>query len=234
MKRSTRKTARRLTRMVKVFNDRYPLIGPAVWMLSIQYYVVQVIAAHAWATPFSWLHNTISDLGNTACGPYGDRVVCSPDHVLMNASFIMLGVTMFTGSSLIYHEFKRSRASAVGFAGMALAGLGSVLVGAFPENTVALMHTTGALLAFVLGNLAMIILARELILPQGLRVYTFLSGVVGLVGLVLFLTNHYLGLDIGGMERVTAYPQSIWLVSFGVYMSRNHFRRRRIRPHSPQ
>jgi hypothetical membrane protein len=214
------------TKRIKSFNDHYPLIGPVAWMLSIQYFVVQLVVARAWALPFSLLHNTISDLGNTACAPYGSRFVCSPRHELMNASFILLGVTMFAGASLMYHEFHSSRANAIGFGAMALAGLGTVLVGAFPENTIGGLHILGASLPFLVGNGGMIILSQGLTIPRALRVYTLLSGIIGLVGLVLFMMNHYLGLGTGGMERVTAYPQTVWLIVFGCYVSRNHFTHR--------
>ena len=47
---------------------------------------------------------------------------------------------MVIGSVLIYHEFIRSRRSAIGFASMALAGLGTFMVGIFAENTNAGLH----------------------------------------------------------------------------------------------
>ncbi len=62
--------------MIKTFTDRYPFVGPLIWMLSIQYYIIQVVVAMAWTSPYSLLRNTISDLGNTACGSYGGRFVC--------------------------------------------------------------------------------------------------------------------------------------------------------------
>ena len=52
-------------------------------------------------------------------------------------------------------------------------------------------------------------------------------GLVGLSALGLFLTHTYGPLGRGGMERVVAYPQTIWMILFGLYMSRNHYLRRR-------
>jgi hypothetical membrane protein len=212
---------------MKTFTDRYPLVGPAVWISSIQYYVVQLVVAATYTTHYSWLHNTISDLGNTACGPYGSRLVCSPQHWLMNVSFMVLGVTMIAGASLIYQEFRENTGSLIGFSAMALSGLGSILVGLFPENTIGQLHATGAELVFIVGSLGLIVLSRSLTLPKILRLYTLLSGVIGLIALVFFTTSHYLGLGIGGMERVVAYPQTMWLIVFGMYISSNHLRKRR-------
>ena len=213
-----------LIRRIRTFNDRYPLIGPTFWMLSLQYFITQWVAAYAWKTPFSLRLNTISDLGNTACGTYGGRYVCSPLSGWMNASFIVLGIFMIAGSGLIYHEFRRTRASKLGFNAMALAGLGTIVVGLFPENTIGALHFSGALLPFLIGNLGLIILGLSLELSKPLEYYTIISGGFALAALALFETKIYLGLGIGGMERLTAYPQTIWLIVFGLYMSRNHFR----------
>jgi hypothetical membrane protein len=51
--------------------------GAVVWVLTIQYFVVQVAVAVDWSHAYSWSENTISDLGNTRCGRYDGRPVCS-------------------------------------------------------------------------------------------------------------------------------------------------------------
>jgi hypothetical membrane protein len=216
---------------VKVFSDRYPFLGPFIWFLSVQYFIVQVIVASAWSNPgYSWLHNTISDLGNTSCGVTSGRQICSPEHTLMNISFVTLGIIMATGSLLIYQEFREKFASLLGFSFMGIAGFGAVLVGIFPENTVSALHFIGALLAFLLGNVSMIILSGSLIGVNGtFRAYTLISGLIGLIALPFFMTHTYLGLGIGGMERIAAYPEVIWLIFFGLYMSGSHYRRLRSR-----
>ena len=211
---------------IETFTDRFPLIGPAFWIASIQYFIAMFVAAVSWPTHYSVLQNTISDLGNTSCGLYSGRYVCSPDYIWMNASFVVLGLTMFIGSALIYHEFRKTMGSTIGFSFMGLAGIGTLLVGLYPENTVGNIHVIGAALPFVLGNIALIVLGLSLDISRFLRSYTTLSGVISLIALVLFITNHYIGLGPGGMERLTANLQTIWLIVFGVYMSRSHFRRR--------
>lgn len=210
-------------KMIATFTDHYPFVGPVFWIASIQYYLVQFYVSLAWPVHFSWLANTISDLGNTMCGYYNQRYVCSPQHALMNSSFIALGITMIIGAVLIYREFKASIGTAVGFSFMALAGFGTILVGLFPENTIHNLHTLGATLPFFVGNLGLVILGLSLDIPKSLRLYTLLSGFVSLVGLALFISQQYLGLGIGGIERVTAYPQTIWIIVFGIYISKNHF-----------
>ncbi|MDB5184719.1 MAG: hypothetical protein JWN38_527 [Candidatus Saccharibacteria bacterium] len=200
--------------------DKKYLAGATLWLLSCQYYLVQLIAATAWPVglSYSWRYNTISDLANTVCGPYGKRVVCSPDHSLMNASFIMLGLTMIGGAVLLHHRYAAGRLALVGFGALVVAGVGTIMVGLFPENTVSGLHVLGAALPFTLGNLGMILInVRAPMLPRWLRAYGLLSGVVGLVALALFTTHVYLWLGIGGMERFVSYPQSIWMTIFGLW-----------------
>jgi hypothetical membrane protein len=193
--------------------------GPALWLLSAQYFAAQVAVATDWPGRYSWSANTISDLGSTSCGAQSGRPVCSPLHLLMNTSFVVLGLSMLAGAVLIgWRLAVSSRTATVGFACLGLAGLGTTVVGLYPENTVAGLHAAGAALPFVLGNLGVLVLGIALRLPPWLRVFTLAVGSVGLAGLPLFLTHSYLGLGIGGMERVTAYPQDIWLIAIGAYL----------------
>lgn len=205
---------------IKVFTDKFPLVGPLVWLLSAQYFAAQIIAASSWSSSFSWANNVISDLGNTACGPYYERLVCSPDHGLMNASFILLGVTMALGAWLIYQEFRESQLSLAGFSLMALAGIGTILVGAFPENTIHALHAIGAVLALGVGNVGLIVLALALKrVRKAFRIYTLASGVISLAAFLLFILGFYLGFGSGTIERIASYPQTLWLVLFGLYMT---------------
>ena len=55
--------------------------------------------------------------------------------------------------------------------------------------------------------------------PRWLRWYAGGSGVVALAALYLFLAHHRFFLGLGGMERVVAYPQTIYLIVFGAFMS---------------
>jgi len=202
-------------RRIQSFVASYPLAGPFLWLLSVQYFFVQVVVASAWRSPYSWQLNAISDLGATRCGQFDDRFVCSPLHGLMNISLILLGLGMTVGSVLIYQNLRKSR---VGFGLMAVAGIGAILVGIFPEDTIYWAHITGADLAFLVGNIALIVFGLTLRVPCWFRWYSIISGVVALVALYLFLSHNRFFLELGGMERIVAYPQTIWLIVFGLYM----------------
>jgi hypothetical membrane protein len=188
-------------------------------MTSIQYFTVQLFVALQWSPPYSLSRNTISDLGNTACGTWNGRYVCSPLHTLMNVSFVVLGITMTLGSVLISRYFANGRAAGASFAAMAISGVGVMMVGFFPENSASTLHGLGAAIPFVLGNVSLIILALSFKMRAVLRVYAFLSGVTALLGLVAYVSSNYFGLGEGGMERVVAYPQTVCLIVIGFYLA---------------
>jgi hypothetical membrane protein len=196
----------------------YPKLGPILYVAGIQYFAAQLLAGLFWLRPYSVSRDTISDLGNTACGTWNGRYVCSPLHGLMNGSFTALGVTMILGSALTFRYFARGRAAATGFVALAVSGLGVVMVGLFPENSVPVLHGLGAAIPFVVGNAALVVLGLWREMPAVLRVYCFLSGIVALLALAAYTSSHYLGLGEGGIERVVAYPQTICLVMIGCYM----------------
>src|ERR1022692_4717307 len=193
----------------------YPKLGPVLYVAGLQYFAVQLLTALRWSPAYSISRDTISDLGNTACGTWNGRYVCSPLHDLMNGSFIVLGVTMMLGSVLTFHYFAKGRVAAAAFTAMAASGLGVVMVGFFPENSVPALHGLGTAIPFVLGNIALAVLALTLEIPVLLRVYSFLSGVIALLGLAAYASSHYLGLGEGGIERAVAYPQTVCLAVIG-------------------
>jgi hypothetical membrane protein len=216
------KTTKRISKKLQAYHNKYPFVGPALWISGLQYFITMAVVGIAWPTHYSVLKNTISDLGNTDCGLYDGRYVCSPLHSWMNVSFIILGATMTIGSALIYQEFRESLASKIGFIFMALAGIGTIMVGLFPENSVSLLHQFGAALPFVLGNIALLIFAFALAMPKALKIFTLLCGIASLAALYLFLSHNYLGLGIGGTERLTAHLQTIWLIVFGAHLMQRH------------
>lgn len=214
----------RMLNRIQIFRNRHPFVGPAVWIATLHYFVAQIAAAGYWTTPFSYKENLISDLGNTACAEYSGRYVCSPLFTWMNASFVVLGLLMAVGSALIYCGFRKTTGSAIAFMMMGFAGIGTMLVGLFPENTIAPLHFIGALLALLVGNVAVLLFGFVLGLHGWFRVYTIATGVITLTALILFYAQVYLGIGPGGMERVAAYPQTIWLIVFGVYLSKDRFK----------
>jgi hypothetical membrane protein len=209
-------------------------------MLAVLFFVAQLVAAYPWQSrtppprgiapyhPYSFFAQTISDLGATSKFTYGNPPFWSPDHAWMNVALVLLGVVMIIGSPLIYQEFNENSpaqvwVARVAFSAQALAGVGAIAVGLFPENEHPLPHVLGAGLAIAVGTTGVFLLGLALPLPGPIRRFMLWSGPVALTAILLYAIHEYLGFGPGGMERLAAYPEVIWLVAFGFYISRSHY-----------
>ena len=201
-------------------------LGALAWLLAAQFFVAQVVVASAWTVPFSLKTRVISDLGNTACGPFPNSsspFVCSPWHAVMNASFIVVGITMAAGAILTRSAFKRGWARALAVPLFVLAGIGVLIVGVYPENVDSSNHAIGAGLNFVGGNAALILFGLSAPPIPSRRAFASFSVVAGLLGLastVLFVAHYDLGLGQGGIERVAAYTTTTWQIVAGLMLWR--------------
>ncbi|MFF9322722.1 DUF998 domain-containing protein [Streptomyces sp. NPDC014728] len=188
----------------------------------VQFFVIHGIAESAWARPYSWARNNISDLGNAHCALQSDpepRYICSPEHGLMNVSFVVLGVLLVVGAALTGGVlWRRSRAAVVTRLLVASAGMGFVLAGLAPADVNENQHVLGALFIMAAGNIGLVVagfgLAEQV--PAPLRWGTSLLGVTAITAFGLFLSHHYLGLGMGGMERVAAFPLLFWALAVSV------------------
>ena len=104
----------------------------------------------------------------------------------------------------------------------AVAGFGTIMVGLFAADDINYLHSIGATLSFFVGNLALLTLGFSLDIPRSMRIYTLATGFISMIALLLFGSEIYLGLGVGGMERLVSYPQTLWLIIFGMYIARQH------------
>jgi hypothetical membrane protein len=169
----------------------------------------------------------ISDLGHTgACGPAsrpGAAGHCSPWHVVMNASFVIVGITMAAGALLTHGGFVSSWQASLAAALFVAAGAGVILVGLYPENENASRHLFGAGVNFVAGNTALVLFGVALPnSPRGrlLRWFSIAAGCAGLLATMLIASHRDLGLGNGSIERVAAYTTASWQIVAGVALWR--------------
>jgi len=88
----------------------------------------------------------------------------------------------------------------------------TVVVGAF------VMHLSGAYVFGVVGQLAAI--STWWFTRAPMRYVTAILVAVSVAGLLLMFSGNYLGLGLGGMQRVGLYPMWLWSVAFGAYLTR--------------
>jgi hypothetical membrane protein len=202
--------------------------GGACWSVGVvQYAVAQLVAAAAWSRPYSLKNNYISDLGNTACGmfhvPHGTPYyVCSPDHGLMNASFAVFGVLTIAGALLLRRIWPAGHLARWALVLWILSGIGKIIVGLVPENTHIGLHLIGAL-NVPLGSVAILLLSLAIRRSsRALSTIGIVVAVVGLAGSLLSTAGQYagqslyLGLGVGGAERLASYPGSLWMLLIGI------------------
>jgi len=164
---------------------------------SLQFIVVMLVAEQLYPG-YSPLHNYISDLG----------ALKAPTAPLFNTSVILLGVLGLLAVFLLRQELGRTGAWLLG-----LASLGAMGVGFFPEDY-GLPHSISALIAFLFGALAVIVIGFRrggIFKPLGVTL-----GVISLIALALFIPRVITPLGIGGIERLVAYPVLIFLIMYGL------------------
>ncbi|HSD58939.1 MAG TPA: DUF998 domain-containing protein [Methanotrichaceae archaeon] len=153
--------------------------------------------------------NYISDLGATCRG--SDCQIFQPSSMIFNTSVFVAGLFAVVASYLLWLELRTRLFPVL----LALAGIGAMGVGLFPEYHVYL-HYTSAFLAFIFGGIAAI--AASTIVKSVLRYFSIVMGIMTLAAFVLTITHHYMGLGPGGMERMILYPFALWAMGFGGYL----------------
>jgi hypothetical membrane protein len=176
------------------------ILGGAFWILAtLQYAVAQIVVAAAWQhPPYSWLHNYISDLGNTACGrftvPHGSPAyVCSPMHSTMNASFIITGVLTIAGAVALQRMWPQRRLTSVALVLWVITGIGKIVVGLVPENTNISLHLLAAF-NIPVGCVAILLLSLSIRhTNHAVSVAGIVLAVIGLAGTVLSTAGEFAG-----------------------------------------
>lgn len=183
-----------------------------------------------WGSSYSLKNNYISDLGAANCGPFSGALgggsshyACSPWHLVFNVGIVVLGLLLILAVLLLRTAFPARRSRTIGLGLLALAGVGSIGVGLFPEDVNITAHIVSSFLAFLPGSLALVVLGFAMFRDtrwDGFRAYTVLSGLVSLVALILFISGAYVGLGVGGMERLIVAPILLWSIVVGAHLVR--------------
>lgn len=193
---------------------------------SVQFVIAMAITQLGWTVHYSLLTNYISDLGAVNCGYFpttSAHYVCSPWHLVFDVSIVVMGVLLALAVLLIRTAFPPRGARSVGLGMLLLASIGAIGVGLFPEDVNGTAHVISAVLAFLLGNLALIVLGFAMFRDtrwDGFRAYTMFSGLIGLIALFLYLGHAWGPLGLGGMERLIIAPLLLWAVVVGIHLAR--------------
>jgi hypothetical membrane protein len=189
-----------------------PRLGAAIAWISagLTYLILEAVAAAAFRPHYSYARNFISDLG----------VAASPRAWVMNTAFCVQG-TLFFAAAFLYVRGVETRRARL-FLGLAAANvLGNLLIAVFhsgPSPT-AWVHATGAVLAIVGGNAA--ILAGSSMIGGRHRAVSVALGAFGLLSFVFFVIASQNATPPGVWERCSVYSITAWeLLSGGWVLSR--------------
>lgn len=201
------------------------LAGVLAFVAAVQW-ILGVIVAEATYPNYSISQNFLSDLGATCPNGAGTSpcFIVQPSSLIFNTILSLLGLLTLASAYLIHRTVgKRLFPTFFG-----LWGLGALICGIFPE-TIILVHELGALVAFMSGGIALLVAYRlGLDMSKTFRYASIILGVLALAALIPVIFsiiippfirwNNDFGIGPGGMERVVAYPITLWELAFGTYL----------------
>jgi hypothetical membrane protein len=199
-------------------------LGAIFWVLTAEFFLAQFIAQAAWPE-YSMAMHDISVLGLVSCPPAGP-MTCSPLNLLFNGGIILNGVLIVLG---IWFTRTLWPAGALTTATLWLLVIGggdsSMLVGLFPLDVSLPMHMIGATLALFVACFGIMLMgAIHWRTHRGFAAYSLATGAICLAAFVIYVMEIYLGLGRGTMERIAAWPHTVWYIVTGVLILRGYFR----------
>lgn len=230
-------------------------IGGWAQLSVVQYFVAEAAVIDAWAgpEPYSRATGYISDLGAVSCGIYEDRAVCSPLHVLMNASFVVQGLALVFGALFLtagllcvaarpgvaarrFHPGPGTSRPAIHWVSAVairiltgVSGVGTVIVGLVPEDYGSPWHFAGALMFFIGGGFALLVLGFLWFRQTPVSWFLAACGVVCIAALVAGGVTRMDVPEPGLLERLMGYPVTIGLAAAGLVIAGRVHRERRSR-----
>jgi hypothetical membrane protein len=176
-------------------------IAGSLLFIGCTQYILGIILAEALYPGYSISNNVISDLGT------------GPSAIVWDSSVILMGIFAIASAYFIQRGLKSRLLSIL----LALGGVGFVGVGLFPFKSPTLyIHSIFSLL-IVFGIIFTVVLYRFEKSP--LSYFSVVLGVVSLVAAGFYAVfGIYLGLGMGGMQRMANYPMFIVMIGFGVHL----------------
>lgn len=183
--------------------------GAAIFVGGVQF-AMGMVLAEIYFPNYNVSTNYISDLG-AFCSASGPCLINQPTATIFNSSLVILGLSVLVGAFFLQRSFRYKAATVL----VAIAGIGAMGVGLFPETT-GVWHSLFSLIVFLFSGLSALVTSRFQRKP--LFYFSILLGLITLSSLVLYVGGEYLGLGAGGMERMVVYPVLIWSIGFGGHM----------------
>jgi hypothetical membrane protein len=174
-------------------------VGGVLFFIAATQFVLGLIVAEALYPGYSISTNYISDLG------------VGPSSTVFNVSIFLLGLLSIIGIYFLYRAYNLKMIIIL-FTIAAVAAMG---IGIFTENSEP-MHTLASIFVFLFSGLSAI--ASYKITKYPFNIIVILLGLTSVLAMILFMENIYVGLGVGGMERMIVYPILIWMIGLGGFL----------------
>ncbi len=145
--------------------------------------------------------NYISDLG----------VWGNPSAAIFNPSIVLFGILLLAAAYFLRPWARTWMLPLL----LTFTAIGAIGVGIFTEDFGAI-HTLFSVITFLFGAITAI--ASFSYISPPLSYLSVLLGAISLLMLILLGLNQDLGIGLGGMERMVAYPVLLWSLAFGGHL----------------
>lgn len=186
-------------------------IGGTLYVIAVFQFFIFELIAEALYPGYSIANNYISDLGATCVNPPSTAscVVRQPSAMIFDTTLFFLGLLLLVGTFFVYHGTRKRPYFVV----TAVADLGILLVGVFPENT-GWIHAGISAVLFLLSGISLI-LAWTIV-----KGYVFRCLVVAFGVLTLYFNSFSVSaLGNGGSERLLVLSILCGMFALGAYLA---------------
>ena len=179
-------------------------IAGLLGFVGVVQFVLAVIICEAIYSGYSVGQQYISDLGNwSLAGNYA---------AIFNVSIIFAGTLGIASAYFIQRAFKNRLFTSL----LMINTFCNILIGVFAEDISMPMHGISALIGLIFGLGATFMSSKFVKSP--LSYAPIILGGVIIVAVVLQASGYYLGLGLGGIERLEIYPSLLWGLVFDAYL----------------
>jgi hypothetical membrane protein len=183
--------------------DNKMIAGLLGFIATVQFVLV-VFICEALYSGYNAGQQYISDLGNwSLAGNYA---------AIFNVSMFFAGMLGFASAYFIQKAFKNRLFTSL----LMINTVCTILIGVFAEDISMPVHGISALIMLIVG-LGATFMTYEFV-KSPLRYAPLILGGVIIVAIILQASGSYLGLGIGGIERLEIYPNLLWGLVFDAYL----------------
>jgi len=186
-------------------------IGGALYVIAVFQFFIFELVAETLYPGYSVANNYISDLGGTCVNPPSTAscIVHQPSATIFDTTLVLMGLLLLVGTFFVYYGTRRKPYFIV----TAVADIGTILVGVFPETT-GWIHADISVIVFLFMGISLIL--AWTIVKGG--VFRYLTVAFGLLTLY-FNSFSVSAVGVGGSERLLVLSILSGILALGGHLT---------------